>query len=200
MKWIAINADKVVLNGTIVETQSTGNSLLTEIYRKHTSDYPKFFKMDGLSKLGFMASELLLNDEKAERFVSRSDRAVILLGRTGSNEADNKYQSTISDSDNYYPSPSLFVYTLPNIVTGEIAIRNKYHGETAFYALDHFLTKEIANVCVSTFGDETANSILCGWIDYTDSEHFNCLMFIIRRGDLNTIENQLKEIKNIWKI
>ena len=44
--------DYVVLN--------QGNALLTELYRAHIGDWPKFFKMDTLSKAGFVASELLL--------------------------------------------------------------------------------------------------------------------------------------------
>ena len=46
-----------------------------------------------------------------------------------------RFQETIQHADSYYPSPALFVYTLPNIVTGEIAIRNKYYGETSFVGL-----------------------------------------------------------------
>ena len=77
-----------------------------------------------------MASELLLQAEGAERFVPREDRAVVFFNRSASLQADTAYQATIQDPDNFYPSPAAFVYTLPNIVTGEIAIRNKYFGET----------------------------------------------------------------------
>lgn len=187
MKWIAINTNNVMVNGSVQKVRSAGKDMLTEIYRKHIGDYPKFFKMDGLSKLGFVASELLLNSEGCERFVSRDDRAVILFNSTGSYEADNKYQATISDSGNYYPSPSMFVYTLPNIVTGEIAIRNKYFGETSFYVIEHFSEEEIANVCVSTFTNKSTQSILCGWVNYANNEHFCCLMFIIERKDVEEL-------------
>lgn len=184
MKWISIDTKHVMMDGSVKEVHSAGKNILTEIYRKHIGDYPKFFKMDGLCKLGFVASELLLNSEGCERFVPRDDRVVMLFNSAGSYEADNKYQATISDSGNYYPSPSLFVYTLPNIVTGEIAIRNKYFGETSFYIMEHFSEEEIAKVCVSAFTDKNTQSILCGWVNYANDEHFCCLMFIIERKDV----------------
>src|SRR3712207_7060242 len=45
------------------------------------------------------------------------------------------YEQTICHRAQFFPSPSVFVYTLPNIVTGEIAIRNHYHGETHFFVI-----------------------------------------------------------------
>ena len=55
------------------------NNFLTAIYRLCEFSYPKFFKMDNLSKAGFLASELLV-DELDENF-DRKDCGVILLPR-----------------------------------------------------------------------------------------------------------------------
>jgi len=103
---------------------------IAEFYRSLQIDYPKFYKMDNLSKLGFLASEMIFNDED-NRFIPREDIAVICFNSSSSLDIDTQYQKTIHDNENYFPSPSLFVYTLPNIVTGEIAIRNKFLGETS---------------------------------------------------------------------
>ena len=96
---------------------------------------PKFYKMDPLCRLGFVASELLLQAEGDRRDTPRDDRAIILFNRSSSIQADEAYQASIQDAEDYFPSPAAFVYTLPNIVTGEIAIRNHYQGETSFYIL-----------------------------------------------------------------
>ena len=98
------------LNGVRIRTgqTDTNGSLLTSIYREQVGDYPKFFKMDPLCKLGFLASEILLRDEP-ERFVPRHDRAVVLFNRSGSFASDSLYQHTIADAANYYPSPAVFV-------------------------------------------------------------------------------------------
>ena len=103
---------------------------LVELYRKEVGDYPKFFKMDPLSRLGFVASEMLLKK------CPKGDYGVLLFNRSSSMADDMAFQSTIQDHANWFPSPALFVYTLPNIVTGEIAIRNHFQTETNFMVLD----------------------------------------------------------------
>lgn len=86
--------------------------------------------------------------------------------------------ASIVEKDNYFPSPSVFVYTLPNIVTGEIAIRNGYHGETSFYILPHKNELLMQDIIETTFMDEQTTSILTGWLDYEDSEHFEADLYI----------------------
>lgn len=177
---VTITPEEVILNGEKLRTTAQGGALLTELYREHINDYPKFFKMDELSKLGFVASELLLQSTN-DRHMDSRDRAVVLFNRTGSLCNDRKYQSTISDIDNFFPSPSLFVYTLPNIVTGEIAIRNKYYGETSFYVIDHDDPELIRETAENALRQGTANSVICGWLDCEDQDHFMARMEIIEK-------------------
>lgn len=177
---VTITPEEVIMNGEKLQTTAQGSALLTELYREHINDYPKFFKMDELSKLGFVASELLLQSTN-DRHMDSSDRAVILFNRTGSLCNDRKYQITISDIDNFFPSPSLFVYTLPNIVTGEIAIRNKYYGETSFYVIDHDDPELIRETAENALRQGTANSVICGWLDCEDQDQFMARMEIIEK-------------------
>ena len=178
---IEITPERICLNGAELSVAGTGMSLLNEAYRSFINDYPKFFKMDGLCKLGFIASELMICHLGEDRSQPREDRAVILFNRSGSLDADRHYQSTISDADNYFPSPSVFVYTLPNIITGEISIRNKYLGETSFYVLDHYDEAMIQKIIHVSFMDEDTKSMLTGWVDYYDSSHFEARMKIITK-------------------
>ena len=103
---------------------------LVDLYRSELGDYPKFFKMDPLSRLGFVASEMLLKKSPV------ADYGVLLFNHSSSMADDMAFQATIQEKDNWFPSPALFVYTLPNIVTGEIAIRNHFQTETNFMVLD----------------------------------------------------------------
>lgn len=182
---VVITPDTVVVGGKPLEHKATGSALLTELYRAHVGDYPKFFKMDTLCKLGFVASELLLQAEGEPRFVPREDRAVILYNKHASLQADTAYQTTIQDPDNFFPSPAAFVYTLPNIVTGEIAIRNKYYGETSFFVFDdvdaHVHANLVARQWVNAFKDPQTMSILGGKVDCTDENHFEAHLRIINR-------------------
>lgn len=145
------------------------HSLLTSLYKQMIGNYPKFYKMDGLSRLGFVASEILLNAEKGE---TDKERAIIFFNHSSSIASDRNYKESINDKDNYFPSPSIFVYTLPNIVTGEIAIRNHFHGETSFFILPDKDKKMMEEILQASCRDVQSKSFLTGWIDYEDERHF----------------------------
>lgn len=153
------------------------HSLLTSLYKQMIGDYPKFYKMDGLSRLGFVASEILLNAEKGE---TDKEKAIIFFNHSSSIASDRNYKESIKDKDNYFPSPSIFVYTLPNIVTGEIAIRNHFHGETSFFILPDKDKKMMEEILQASCRDVQSKSFLTGWIDYEDERHFEAELKICR--------------------
>lgn len=157
-------------NEKLEEQEGAGHhSLLTSLYKQMIGNYPKFYKMDGLSRLGFVASEILLNAEKGE---TDKERAIIFFNHSSSIASDRNYKESINDKNNYFPSPSIFVYTLPNIVTGEIAIRNHFHGETSFFILPDKDERMMEEILQASCRDAQSKSFLTGWIDYEDERHF----------------------------
>lgn len=157
-------------NEKLEEQEGAGHhSLLTTLYKQMIGNYPKFYKMDGLSRLGFVASEILLNAEKGE---TDKERAIIFFNHSSSIASDRNYKVSINDKNNYFPSPSIFVYTLPNIVTGEIAIRNHFHGETSFFILPDKDERLMEEILQASCRDAQSKSFLTGWIDYEDERHF----------------------------
>lgn len=169
-------------NEKLDEQEGAGHhSLLTSLYKQMIGNYPKFYKMDGLSRLGFVASEILLNAEKGDTDVERreeegerllEERAIIFFNHSSSIASDRNYKESINDKNNYFPSPSIFVYTLPNIVTGEIAIRNHFHGETSFFILPDKDERMMEEILQASCRDAQSKSFLTGWIDYEDERHF----------------------------
>ena len=163
---------------TITKTIDINNQnvpSLKEAYKTRIGDYPKFYKMDVLSQLGFVGSELLLKEEDID-----ADYAVVLFGQYGSKVVDAQYSNTIQE-DNYFPSPSLFVYTLPNIVCGEIALRHNFHGETLYILMpekDEELMKHII-LCTMHYGK--ANHAVAGWIDAESDTIYNCKLNIYKQ-------------------
>ncbi len=137
---------------------------LSSVYRSLKIDYPKFFKMDNLSKLGFLASELILKEEKLQ-YSNNENLAVICFNRSSSLESDILFQTTIQDPENYFPSPAFFVYTLPNIVTGEIAIRNKFYGETSFYISESLNSAQLFQTVNNAFQNKITDAVLVAWIE-----------------------------------
>lgn len=156
---------------TVIDRSQKQESLaafFTAIYHEMKIDYPKFFKMDLLCKAGFLASEALTS-EHFDKTTPKNDAGIILFNSVSSLEADEKYRQTINEED-CFPSPALFVYTLPNIVTGELAIRNKMLGESMFYVLPKYDPDQMMTIITDTFNDTPLHTALCGWIDVAGEE------------------------------
>ncbi len=169
---ISITPAGAILKGRLISTAD-----ITGLYREFAGDYPKFFKMDSLCKLGFVAAEILLKDISAEE---KENAAIILFNRNASLFTDRNYQATIRDN-NYFPSPALFVYTLANIVTGEIAIRHKIYGETSFYVVDSPDTPLMEEIAAGAFLTSSPSFILTGWLDYDDDHHYEAKLKLVRK-------------------
>ena len=178
MHSVEITPSRVTIDGRECPIEGEGADILTWIYKNHIGSYPKFYKMDRLSQLGFVASELLLAQEDPRKGPC-TDRAVVLFNHSSSVCADRAFAQTIVPGEDYYPSPSLFVGTLPNIVCGEIAIRHGYHSETSFYIMSEKDESMINKVIQSTFLDKTVHSMVTGWVDYQDNENFETKVMII---------------------
>ena len=121
----SIRNGKAFKNGNLLhesEISPVFESFSGELFKFLGAPYPKFFKMDLLSKLGFLTAEILLMDDP----IAEKDKTGIFIANSSSSlETDRKFHETMKNPSNYYPSPSLFVYTLPNILMGEISIRHK---------------------------------------------------------------------------
>lgn len=161
-------------------TPADAPSGLTTLYKSKVGDYPKFYKMDPLCKLGFLASEMLLNGLDSADDVAES-RAVVLFCKHGSMAADRAYLETISNEEDYFPSPAVFVYTLANIVTGEIAIRNRYYGETSCFILEEKDTLLMEQIIRTTFQDKAIRSVIGGWVNFEDEQHYEADLSLYER-------------------
>jgi 3-oxoacyl-[acyl-carrier-protein] synthase-1 len=151
---------------------------LSEYYFSLKIEYPKFFKMDNLSKAGFLAAEILLQNHE-----NKSETAIICFTGAASLNTDKAYQKTIQYEDEFFPSPSLFVYTLPNIVTGEIAIRNGSKTETSCYVSENANAEMIMEVVTKTFNDSpNLKQALVGWLNDDDFCMAN-MMLVERNGN-----------------
>ena len=175
-----LNEHRVLLNGELLTFPTDDSShFLTHIYKGLGIEYPKFFKMDDLCKGGFVASELLLRPLNLTLDEVRTDWAVVSFSSTSSLDTDIHYQSTIQSPEEYYPSPSVFVYTLANIMVGEVAIRHKIQGETSSFILPNFDAKsivEVTNLILSR--NKSLSKILCVWADCLKG-HLDIAMWLL---------------------
>ena len=81
-RWIRLTPAGAVRDGEPVRLEPSDDPLLVALYRRYAGGYPKFFKMDPLCRLGFVASELLLDGE-AERFAEEKEEELRALYGAG---------------------------------------------------------------------------------------------------------------------
>ncbi len=174
-RYIHIDNQSCTIDGLQQSVCGEGKELLTYLYKSHINDYPKFYKMDMLSKLLFTATHFLLTDVDQEDI---SDMSVLLFNATSSILADKKHIETYMKQDGFFPSPSVFLYTLPNIAIGEITIRHHITGETTLYILkdkNQVIIDKILNA--SNFA---GNMIMTGWIDCSSENKFEADLKLIK--------------------
>ena len=152
------------------------SAFLLSVYQYFGLNYPKFYKMDNLSKLGWLASEILLSDTFKKENYQPEQVGLILANKNSSLDNDIKYFETVKD----IASPSLFVYTLPNIVIGEICIRNNFKGEHAFYIQDDFDAGFIENQINYLLDNDILQVCICGWVDILQEE-YKAVLFLVEK-------------------
>lgn len=150
------------------------------IYNSQNVSYPKFHKMDRLCKLGFLATEVLLMDDDNFNDIPDHKKAIIVQNYSSSIDTDIKHQESINDRENYYPSPAVFVYTLPNIMLGEICIRHNIKGENSCFLSPSFDALFIDNYVRALFEYEDYESCITGWVDYNE-DNYSAYLFLIER-------------------
>jgi hypothetical protein len=151
-------------------------------YKYFEIEYPKFFKMDNLSKLAFLTSEIILKDSINTE--EENDIALVFANQSSSLDTDVKYQSSIADKAEYFPSPAVFVYTLPNICIGEISIKHRLQSENAFFVFDTFNAEfmtQYANLLLET---GKAEKVLCGWVEYYQENYKAIVYMVEKEGEL----------------
>jgi hypothetical protein len=150
-------------------------AFLLSVYQHFKFSYPKFYKMDNLSKLGWLAAEVLLQNVDKSRYQPEKV-GLVLANRNSSLDNDLKFAQTLND----IPSPSVFVYTLPNIVIGEICIKHKFKGEHSFYIQDKFDADMIHEQVSYLMEQNILQACICGWVDVLGDD-YNASLFLIEK-------------------
>jgi hypothetical protein len=152
------------------------SAFLLSIYQRFHFNYPKFYKMDNLSKLGWLAAEILLEGDFHKYNYQPEEIGVVLTNSNSSLDNDLKYSDTLKD----IPSPSVFVYTLPNIVIGEICIRNNFKGEHAFFIQKSFDTGFVAQQVNYLLDNNILQACICGWVEVLEQD-YKAVLFLVEK-------------------
>ncbi len=180
VEYVLIKNQSIYLGNQCIFT-SNGNltEFLQEAYLLLEVNYPKFYKMDTLSKFGFLAAEFLLKNQQLDQ-ISPYQKGLIFQNKSSSLATDKAYSQTIVD----IASPALFVYTLPNIVLGEISIRHQFKGENSFFIADHYqLDKQYEYIKVIEARNEI-HTLLSGYVEF-DGTQYDICMFHLNKSAIN---------------
>ncbi len=168
------------------------SAFLNGSYTLLNPEYPKFYKMNPLSQLGILATEVLLKDRALAKEYLPEQIGVVLSNATSSHNTDREYFETLKE----IPSPSLFVYTLPNIVAGEICIRNCFKGENVFLVFDKFDAPFLSLYVDMMIGKDSAQAFLAGWVEVL-GDQYDVFIYLVEKtkkafGVEHTAENLIK--------
>ncbi len=156
---------------------ATDGKFFKEIFKALNSSYAKFYKMDRLSKLAYLASEYLLEGDIHKKY-EPEEVAMVFSNAFSSLDSDIKHQQSIADRTRYFPEPATFVYTLPNIMLGEISIRHNLKGENMFFVSEKFDPAIIIDYTSILMDNSRHKASIVGWVDYTNTELFAALFFV----------------------
>lgn len=163
---IFVNTQKLNKESNILKEANLAVEALKELYKCNAIAYPKFYKMDILSKVAFLSAHFLQIEARMEN-IDVFERALICNTNTGSEDVDRKFE----ESRDFIASPALFVYTLPNIFMGELAIKYKIKGEHACFQIDRNEANDfLKNKVYDLFSRNKIKTALWGTVNALNNE------------------------------
>ena len=133
--------------------------------------------MDKLCKWAWVAAEYLFQgDTLPYAGLDKNRVGVYLATAHGCIDVDKRYLDGIA-----MPSPALFVYTLPNIMLGELCIRHGFKGEQLCMMEERFDAEELF-FSVKGMLERGMEGCLCGWVDIYDEQYDVCLFWVTKKG------------------
>lgn len=197
----------IIRNNTVVvdhnkiyeEIEIDAPEFFKRTYKHFKIGYPKFYKMDNLSKLGFLTAELLLKGRNLNREYGKDKTGIVLANAAASLDTDRTYQLSIAERNHYFPSPSVFVYTLPNIVMGEISIRHQLFGENNFFVQEKLDTDFMHAYVGHLFQNNIVACCITGWVEM-DADRYDAMLLLVEKKNQHNQGIAIFNVQNISDI
>lgn len=166
---ITIRPGVVERDGTVIFNSSETDfaPFIREAYKNLGDNNMKFYKMDDLCKLGYVAAGYLLKETDYQP----EEIGIILANASSSLDTDCKHQTLISKEGDKAASPAVFVYTLPNVVQGEICIRHKIKGENTFFVCPHYEPDSLEDYARIVMAKGKLRTCIIGWCELMDGQY-----------------------------
>ena len=194
--YVSISNNRIVADGRVVfEMRNVPpRQFFNSAYEALGLNYQKFYKMDNLCKTGFLAAEVLLAQHKISADDAAMDTGILFQTANSSLDTDVLYRaSTLTGA-----SPSLFVYTLPNILIGELCIRHKIKGESACFIFPTFDALFQVNYLNSLLDSGKIKTGISGWADFYN-EKFEALFYVaVKSAQQHLAEHTVENVDKIY--
>lgn len=179
-QYCSIKAGELKLNGEVLFSDKGASPAVffKQLYQHLNMKYPKFHKMDMLCKLAVLCFEQMHQKQPITEKYAADKIALVICNKHASLDTDWQHQKSISNPEAYFPSPAVFVYTLANIMLGEIAIRHKIKGENACLVQEEFNTDQFVDYCNMLFAKGETECIIGGWVDFFENDYSTHLLCI----------------------
>ena len=178
------------------EINNNTAGFLLSAYRHFNIDYPKFYKMDNLCKLGFLAVELLLEEKRVAETYGTESVGVVFSNASSSLDADLHYFESVKN----IPSPAQFVYTLPNIVIGEVSIRHNCRGENAFFVSERFDADLMQFYVQDLMTRKRTKACISGWVECLGEAYKAVVYLVESRHEKGAVPFDIEHIHQIYEI
>lgn len=167
---VRISDGRINADGTEVFSASSSSfhTFSREAYKALGENNMKFYKMDDLCKLAYLASAWLLDGTA----FGEEECGIILSGKYGCLDTDMRHQQIIDTEGDESASPAVFVYTLPNVAAGEISIRHHIKGENIWFCSADRTLADIRKYAGLASSAGKWKYCIAGNLDFINGEYF----------------------------
>lgn len=160
-----VNVDET---SAFVSSQTDFHTFSREAFKSREEANMKFYKMDDLCKLGYLASAWLLDGIE----YGEEECGIVMSGKYGCLDTDIRHQQIIDSGGDSSASPAVFVYTLPNVVAAEISIRHHIKGENIWFWSEDKTMSDIKKYASILAASRDLKYCIAAHIDFINGDYF----------------------------
>lgn len=170
VRRVQISQDQVNVDETsaFVSSQTDFHIFSREAFKSRGESNMKFYKMDDLCKLGYLASAWLLDGIE----YGEEECGIVMSGKYGCLDTDIRHQQIIDSEGDSSASPAVFVYTLPNVVAAEISIRHHIKGENIWFWSEDETMSDIKKYASILAASRDLKYCIAAHIDFINGDYF----------------------------
>lgn len=194
--WCRIENNSIITNrGSVGQYSSTNfDTFADSAYKFIEMGYSKFHKMDKLSKLGMLSAEALLKDISFKESFKSEEIGIILSNSSSSLDTDIRYYNMVKKG---IASPAIFVYTLPNIMIGEICIRHGIKGENTYFISESKNLTPDPKYINSLLDSRVMETCICGSVELFEDAYHSFMYLVGKNTEINELLHTKENIEKI---